>query len=496
MRVVIAGYNIDAQVLREALEAGVPGERLTPEVIAAAYARISRDPRPVGELRREALDQVEKARKSNRKIIFGMGHHSVAEHAVFNFDLLGVSRLAIEALEHFRLCSFTEKSQRYITLDHDFVLPAELHGTPSETRLCDLVGEQASLYARLFQALRARLDGIHPALNENRAGKNLLDGWAKEDARYVTLLATSGQLGFTANARNLEHIVRRLAAEPSEELRELGRCLYRAGMEVAPSLLLFTERSAFDAETDGELRAMAGEILGGTEPVADPPRSVRIVDATPDADRRVGAAMLARASRRSFEDCLAAAGRMGQEQLARLFEASMRRMEFYDAPRREFEHVTVTFELVVSAACYAQLKRHRMSTQTARPYDPALGLTVPPAIAECGMEQDLRDFAGRAEDLYETLGRSIPVAAPYALTNAHRRRVLMTVNLRELYHFSRLREDLHAQWDIRDLACAMREAVGRVMPLGALLLCGKDRYVERFESVFGRPPALDPAALG
>ncbi len=48
MRVVLAGYNVDSTVLHEAREAGVPREHLTPEVLSAAYARISRDPRPVG----------------------------------------------------------------------------------------------------------------------------------------------------------------------------------------------------------------------------------------------------------------------------------------------------------------------------------------------------------------------------------------------------------------------------------------------------------------
>jgi hypothetical protein len=45
---------------------------------------------------------VERARSSNRTIVFGLGHHSVAEHAVFNFDILGCSRLAIEALDPVR----------------------------------------------------------------------------------------------------------------------------------------------------------------------------------------------------------------------------------------------------------------------------------------------------------------------------------------------------------------------------------------------------------
>ena len=33
----------------------------------------------------------------------------------------------------------------------------------------------------------------------------------KEDARYVTALATEGQLGMTTNARNLERMIQRLA---------------------------------------------------------------------------------------------------------------------------------------------------------------------------------------------------------------------------------------------------------------------------------------------
>ncbi len=111
MKVVLAGYNIDTQVLNEALEAGVAKERLTPEIISAAYARISRDSRSVGELRSLALEEVEKARSSNRTIIFKMGHHSVAEHAVFNFDVVGISRLAIEWLERFLLEDFLRTSQ-------------------------------------------------------------------------------------------------------------------------------------------------------------------------------------------------------------------------------------------------------------------------------------------------------------------------------------------------------------------------------------------------
>ena len=98
---------------------------LTPEIFSAAYARISRSAKDIGALRKQAREDVKQARESNRSIIFEMGHHSVAEHAVFNFDMIGVSRLALEEIERFRLASYTEKSQRYVTLKGDYLLLLE-----------------------------------------------------------------------------------------------------------------------------------------------------------------------------------------------------------------------------------------------------------------------------------------------------------------------------------------------------------------------------------
>ncbi|MCK5259920.1 MAG: FAD-dependent thymidylate synthase, partial [Candidatus Omnitrophica bacterium] len=105
MEVILAGYNVDTDVLSELSGGKEAREDLTPEVLSAAYARISRDPRPINELRIDSRNEIERARRSNSSIIFKMGHHSVAEHAVFNLDILGISRFAMEELEKFRLCS-------------------------------------------------------------------------------------------------------------------------------------------------------------------------------------------------------------------------------------------------------------------------------------------------------------------------------------------------------------------------------------------------------
>ena len=151
MKVYLAGFNVDLEVLRQLEEKAGKREDLTPEVISAAYARISRDPRPINEIRQTAREEVEKSRRSNSTIIFKMGHHSVAEHAVFNLDIIGVSRYCMEELEKFRLCSYTEKSQRYITLDKDYVIPEEIKGTNFEADFVGMIKKQNEAYFNLFE---------------------------------------------------------------------------------------------------------------------------------------------------------------------------------------------------------------------------------------------------------------------------------------------------------------------------------------------------------
>ncbi len=126
MKVILAGHNIDHEIIEEFKNLQPERQDLTPETVAAAYARISRNPRPVNELRTARPEGSGKGAASNRNIVFDMGHSSIAEHAVFNLDVLGVSRLLVEEIEKFRLASYTEKSQRYVLLQDDFVIPEEI----------------------------------------------------------------------------------------------------------------------------------------------------------------------------------------------------------------------------------------------------------------------------------------------------------------------------------------------------------------------------------
>ena len=151
MIIELAGFNVDTEILNRLNKN--KNEILTPETFSAAYARISRSSKDIISLRHQAREDVEKARKSNKSIIFEMGHHSVAEHAVFNFDIMGVSRLALEEIEKFRLISNKEKSQRYVTLTGDYVIPKEIKDQKDRKLYREMVTVQNQFYRKANQVL-------------------------------------------------------------------------------------------------------------------------------------------------------------------------------------------------------------------------------------------------------------------------------------------------------------------------------------------------------
>ncbi|MCK9232295.1 MAG: FAD-dependent thymidylate synthase [Syntrophales bacterium] len=493
MEIRLAGYNLDCDIIDACKKYFPDREDWTPETISAAYARISRSPKTVTELRADARAEVEKARRSNENIVFAMGHSSVAEHAVFNLDVLGVSRLLVEEIERFRLCSYTEKSQRYVLFRDDFVLPEEVRRAGLADAFTETIRAQYACYHALYEKLRPHAFARHPDLAAEPANRALLEGWAKEDARYIIALATETQLGMTVNARNLELMLRRLAAHPLLEAQACGREMYASTKAVAPSLIRYTEPTAYDTRTGTALREACAAWLaerGGPDGPAPADREAgvppaRLVHVTPEADDRIAAALVYGTSTLPLDACRRAVDAMTPAARADLFQAAFRHLASHDAVRREFEYADLTYELTMSASCFAQWKRHRMATITVQGYDTALGVTVPPAIREVGMEGAFRDVVARTEETYETIRRAAPEAAPYLLTNAHRRRVLTKINVRELYHIARLRADRHAQWDIRTLTEAMLDLAQKVMPLALMLAAGKDRFPERMSEAFG-----------
>ena len=160
----------------------------------------------------EALDILKVERTKN----------SLSLDTKFKLDLLtnllyvrqGEYKKAIEEIEKFRLCSYTEKSQRYIKLEDEFIIPEEVKKAQKEDLFINTIRAQNRLYPILYEKLRPYVFETNKDLAENPKNHSMLDGWAKEDARYTVCLAMEGQLGLTLNARNLEFLIRRFSSKP------------------------------------------------------------------------------------------------------------------------------------------------------------------------------------------------------------------------------------------------------------------------------------------
>ena len=452
MKVKLAGYNIDYELIRRMEK---DRDSLTPEVLSASYARISRDPREISTLREEAREQVEKARRSNENIVFGLGHSSVAEHAVFNFDIMGISRLAVESLESFRLAAYTEKSQRYIKIGKDFIVPAEVKENGLDDQFNGLIGYLEKQYNQLYRKMSGRVD------------KSV----AKEDARYLLPLATSAQLGMTVNARELEYMVSRLASHPLGELRDLAEILTETASGIAPSLIRYPEASDYFTGSYSTRNRLSDTAESDPE-LED---RVILVSSPDNCDELIIAAILFSSGRSGIEEASRNAGIMTDREKSDLIKATFKDIQPHDSVWREFEFVDFIFQASVSASCFAQLKRHRMATIAPQPYISGAPVRIPESAS--GSEEIFHEAAKHSEQLYRKIadaaGRE---AAEYALLNAHQRRVLIGMNLRELYHFSRLRSDMHAQWEIRELSGRICSLVRSEAPLASVLLGGKDSF--------------------
>ncbi|TDB38751.1 MAG: FAD-dependent thymidylate synthase [Actinobacteria bacterium] len=128
------------------------------------------------------------------------------------------------------------------------------------------------------------------------------------------------------------------------------------------------------------------------------------------------------------------------------------------------EHASYTFAIDgVSRALTHQLVRHRLASfnqQSQRyvRYDAAPVMIEPPSVAGDTTAHEI--FAEASAAAFEAYGRLLDAGVPaedarYLLPNAMETKIVVTMNIRELFHFFELRCCKRAQWEIRDLALRM-----------------------------------------
>ena len=106
-----------------------------------------------------------------------------------------------------------------------------------------------------------------------------------------------------------------------------------------------------------------------------------------------------------------------------------------------------------------------MMTQTVQDLTTRLGYALPKAITEAGFEARYHEAMNAAATLYEKLAAWNPQVAAYVVPNAFNRRVLCRANLRELFHFIKLRCAKNAHFSIQRVGRGMLEQLRPYFPL-------------------------------
>lgn len=136
------------------------------------------------------------------KHLYYSGHHSVMEHIYFTFKIEGISRACSHQLVRHRMCSFTQRSQRYCD-ENGFMFVAP--PTIDEVRFKNDMEDVEDFY-RSYQR----------------------KGVPNEDARYVLPNACATDLYLSCNLRELIHICNeRLCSRAQWEIRNLVKEMAR-----------------------------------------------------------------------------------------------------------------------------------------------------------------------------------------------------------------------------------------------------------------------------
>jgi len=147
--------------------------------------------------------------------VMDSGHHSVIEHASYTFSIEGVSRAFTHQLVRHRIASYSQLSQRFVSMrTPSYVVPETVRGDE------ELMKEFEELMQRTWQVYRKLAEKV-----------------PKEDARYVLPNACTTNITVTMNARELWHFFTLRTCRRSQwEMRGVAEEMLRQAKKATPSL--------------------------------------------------------------------------------------------------------------------------------------------------------------------------------------------------------------------------------------------------------------------
>jgi thymidylate synthase (FAD) len=186
-----------------------------PEITVALAMRRCYSSKPIEDLEKELVSKPGYEKELITKAIRDKTF-DVIEHAVFMFEIEGVSRITTHQLVRHRIASYDQESQRFSAVEkEDFIIPHTIQSNPVALKIYeDLLRSSVEAFKKLKEL-----------------------EIPKEDARFVLPQSIGTKIVMTANARALMHFFyQRTALQAQWEIRELAELMYRECKKVAPTI--------------------------------------------------------------------------------------------------------------------------------------------------------------------------------------------------------------------------------------------------------------------
>jgi len=382
------------------------------------------------------------------------GDDSIAQITGTHVIVWGISQVAMKFIEDQRIgLEPIEKSTRYVNFGSK-VGGRYLYYIPRpDLERCGLLGEYTAVMEHLFDTYVQLLDPLQDWLKANFEEKtSILEKKAFDTLRGLLPMSTLGQVAFRGNAQAFEYLINRTRKHPLGELRWFAQDLQAELDKEIPSLLLrlSDEKSQEYQDYLNRRYANVRDVAGPPQIERTPRAEVKLVEYDPESEVKILAGILFQQSHASWEDGVARARGLGEEEKRKIFDAYMpsRKGRWYKVGRA-LENAYMRFEIVMDIGAYRDLHRHRMMTQERQPFSTHHGFAVPRELVDAGLAAPFEEAMQRADELFRKLESVDRDLARYALRLACRVRFYQWQNFRQLFWEADLRTVSQGHQDYR-----------------------------------------------
>jgi thymidylate synthase ThyX len=398
------------------------------------------------------------------------GDDSIAQITGTHVLVWGISQVAMKFIEDQRIgLEPIEKSTRYVNFGHK-VDGRYLYYIPSpDLERCGLLGEYTAVMDHLFDTYVALLGPLQGWLKANFNEKEtILEKKAFDTLRGLLPMSTLGQVAFRGNAQAFEYLINRTRKHPLGEMRWFAHDLQVELDKEIPSLLLRVndEKSQDYQDYLNRRYVNVRDIAGAPEVERATRAEVKLVDFDPDSEVKILAAILFAPSHGTWEQTMARARSMTEEQKREVFDAYVpaRKGRWYKVGRA-FENAYLRFEIAMDIGSYRDLHRHRMMTQERQSFSTHHGYTTPLEVIDAGLAASFQEAIERAVVLFKKLEPVDRDLAQYSVPLACRVRFYQWQNFRQLFWETELRTVSQGHPDYRSIEQEKYRLVKERFPL-------------------------------